>query len=102
MSVEQLDARVRDRIIQVIAHSTAQTAAMLSADFGVMLVVQGDNAFGAVQLAHDFRARTAADQTWRQITALELRAYADAIESGAVQLGDTMLTDYYRDGGNGG
>lgn len=87
--MSKIDPRVEARIIEVISGVTACTAKDLCADFGVMLVVQGENAFGVVQLAHDFRARTMVDESWRAVTARELRDYADAIESGAVQLGDT-------------
>ena len=82
------------RVIEVISASAACTGADLCADFAVMLVVQGENAFGVVQLMQHYRARTLVNEAWRQTTARELREYADAIESGAVQLGDLRAITY--------
>lgn len=79
-----LDPRVEQRILDAIAQVTAHTGSLLSADMAVMLVVQGSNSLGAVQLADDIRAR---GEIWRTIAVRELRAYADAIDSGQVRMG---------------
>lgn len=78
----------------MISGAAATTGGMLCADYVVMLAVQGDNAFGVVQLEHGFRRKCAGDDSWRARTAAELRDYADAIESGRVQLGSYNVTDY--------
>lgn len=79
--------------MEVISASAAHTGALLCADYAVLLVVQGDNAFGVVQLEHAFRRKCAADDSWRARTAAELRDYAEAIESGRVQLGSYNVAD---------
>ena len=95
----KLDPRVERVIIDCLSRTAADAGAALAADFVVMLACQGDNVFAVVQLAHDFRARAAAlsDDTWRRLTVKELRDYADAIESGRVNLGSYHVVNYYDD-----
>jgi hypothetical protein len=78
----KLDPRIEHTINRMLQDGARRLCGLLSADFCCVLVAQGDNVFATTQMHADFVAEH--DAAWRKRVATELREYADAIESGAV------------------
>lgn len=75
-----LDERVATRIVEHLGGVAAGVASRLSADWCVMLVGQGDNVCGTLQVD----ARFVSMPGWEAVIAKELRTYANDIEGGAL------------------